>query len=110
MTKSQERAIARIKRMCEDTLFFGGPDEYEFKRWDIDENEYFVSLFFETGMKGDEGTLAVLCRNRAHLFIYPRGRVMYPMHHTCKNGKHKHWTRQFKWGSILTPVLDQRIR
>jgi len=110
MTKSQERAIARIKRMCEDTLFYGGPEEYEFKKWDVDENEYFVSLVFETGMKGDEYTMAeVFCRNRAQLFIYPRGRVIYPMTRHLKNGTFKCWTRQFKWDSILTPVLDQKI-
>ena len=103
MTKSQERAIARIERLVQKELY---NDEYEIKEWDVHENEYFVSLVVETGRKNDEGTLAsIICRDRAHLFIGKRGGITYPV--TTKKGKQV--CRQFKGYSILQAVCDQRI-
>ena len=103
MTKAQERAIERIKRQAKRDLFFG--EEYEFKIFEVTENEYFVSVVLEVGMIGDEGTLAALiCRDHCHLFVGKRGGIRYPYH-----GR-KGWTyRRFTGGSMLTPVIDQRI-
>ena len=103
MTKAQEQAIKKIRKLAEDHLY---SDSYEIKEWDIKENEYFVSVVVETGMKNDEGTLAsILCRDRAHLFIGKRGGITYPV---TKNGKQVR--RRFKGYSILQAVVDQRIR
>ena len=103
MTKAQENAIERIKRLA---LNEHGKyaDEYEIKEWEVDENEYFVSLVVETGLKGDEGTMAAIFgRDRAHLFIGKKGGITYPV---SKNGKH--YTKRFKGYSILQAVVDQR--
>ena len=105
MTRSQEQAISKIERMVrkEGAAMFR---EYEIKEWEVHENEYFVSLIFEIGNKGDEGTLAqYICRDRAQLFIGPKGGIRYPM---TKNGKYIE--RRFEGYSILQAVCDQRIR
>jgi len=108
MTRQQEAALNRIKLKCQSTLFFS--ENYEFKKWEVKDYQSFVSLVFETGMKGDEGTMAaIFARDRAHLFIGPRGGVTYPVHKALKNGKHRHSERRWDWVSILTPVIDQRI-
>lgn len=110
MTRQQERMLERIKRKCEDSLFFGGPEKYEFKQWEVKDYRSFVSLVFETGRKGDEGTMAaIFARDRAHLFIGPRGGVTYPVSRKLKNGEYRHSERRWNGVSILTPVIDQRI-
>ena len=102
MTKSQEKAIERIKRLVEKDFY---SDNYEIKEWEIHENEYFVSLYVEYGLKNDEGTLAsIIARDKAHLFIGKRGGITYPV--TTKDKKHI--TRRFEGYSILQAVCDQR--
>ena len=102
MTKAQENAIARIKRMAEQTLCYS--EDYEFKEWEVKENEYFVSVLLETGLKNDEGTWAsIIARDRAHLFVGKRGGITYPV---SKNGKH--YTKSLNGHTILTVVIDQR--
>lgn len=106
MTRAQEKALERIKALVERELY---DDRYEIKRWDVDENEYFVSLVVEYGMKGDEGTRArYTCRDRAHLFIGKRGGVTYPVTKQLKNGEWKLYTKRFKGYSILQAVVDQQ--
>ena len=53
MTAAQERALKRIQKLVENEFY---SDDYEIKEWDVKENEYFVSLVVEYGMKNDEGT------------------------------------------------------
>ena len=102
MTKAQENAVARIKRLAEQTLFFS--EDYEFKAWEVKEYESFVSVLLETGLKGDEGTWAsIIARDRAHLFIGKRGGITYPV---SKNKRH--YTKSFNGHTILTVVIDQR--
>lgn len=102
MTKAQEKAIAKVRKLVESELY---SDEYEIKEWEISENKYFVSLVVEYGMKNDEGTLAsLIARDRAHLFIGTRGGIRYPV--SKKNGDFV--LRQFKGYSILQAVCDQR--
>ena len=99
MTKSQEKAIERIRKLVEADLH----DWRDIKRWEVKEYEFFVSVYVEYGCKGDEGTLAeVLCRNKAHLFVGKRGGITYPIY---KN--HKQITRRFEGYSILQAVVDQ---
>lgn len=101
MTKSQEKAIEKIRKLGEE-LFYGGADEYEFKEFDIQElNNGTISLVVETGMKNDEGTLAALfTRDRAHLFIGKKGGITYYDKNCIK--------KVFKGYSLLQAVLDQR--
>lgn len=102
MTKAQEIAIERIRKAAENMHGKKYADEYEFKKWEIIENEYFVSLVLEVGRKNDEGTMAaVLCRDHIHLFIGKRGGITYPV---SKNGKH--YTKRFS--TLLTAAIDQR--
>lgn len=108
MTRSQEKAIARIRALAEKHAE-GCFREGELKKWKIDENEYFVAVYVEIGMKNDEGTLAeVFCRDAAHLFVGKRGGITYPVSKTYKNGKYKHYTKKFEGYSILQAVVDQR--
>lgn len=100
MTKSQEKAIERIRKLVESELY----DWREIKKWEVEEREYFVSVYVEYGCKDDEGTMAeLLCRNDAHLFVGKRGGITYPVY---KDGKQVR--RQFKGYSILQAVVDQR--
>lgn len=103
MTNTQKKTIERIKKMAEQTFYV--KDKYEIKTVEIDENEYFVSLYIETGLIGDEGTLAsVFGRDGAHFFIGKRGGITYP---TYKNGKTI--TKRFeRFDSFLTVVCAQR--
>lgn len=104
MTAAQEKAIARIRRKAESGLFHGGPEKYEFKKWEVEDCGSFISVVLEVGMKEDEGTMAeLLCRDRAHLFIGRGGGITYPMY-TKRSGS---FTRRWNGVSILTPVIDQ---
>lgn len=108
MTKSQERALNKIKRLAEKWANEGFKDG-ELKEWNVEEDEYFVSVIVEIGGKNDEGTWAeAVCRDRAQLFIGKCGGVTYPVHKRLKNGTFKHYTKTFKGYSILQAVVDQR--
>lgn len=102
MTKVQEKAIEDVRNLVNRELY---SDKYEIKRWEVNDGEYFVSLFVEYGLKEDEGTYAeIFARDNAHLFIGKKGGITYPVH---KNGKYI--KRRFKGYSILQAVCDQRI-
>ena len=102
MTKSQEKALKKIRKLVEEEFY---SDRCEIKEWTVKENEYFVSLVVEYGLKNDEGTMAeVYARDRAHLFIGKRGGITYPVNK--KNGDMV--CRRFKGYSILQAVCDQR--
>ena len=104
MTTAQEKAVARIRRKAERDLFHGGPDRYEFKKWEVEDCGSFISVVLEVGMKEDEGTLAaIFCRDHAQLFVGKNGGITYPMH-TKRNGC---FTRRWDGVTILTPVIDQ---
>lgn len=101
MTNSQKKAIKRIENLTKEILW---NDKFEIKLWEVEENEYFVNLVVETGMKGDEGTMAaIFARDRAQLFIGKRGGITYPV---SKNGRH--YTKVFGGYSLLQAVCDQR--
>ena len=75
MTKAQLATIQKIKKDIPQFDFYES-DNYEIKRFETEEFQYFVSLTVETGMKGDDGTLAsVFCRKHRHGFIGKRGGV-----------------------------------
>ena len=102
MTKAQEIAVAKLRKMAE-SMHGHCSDSYEVKEWEVEENEYFVSLYFSVGIKGDEGTLAaVIGRDSCHLFIGKRGGVTYPV---TKNGKN--YTKRFT-GRLFGVSIDQR--
>ena len=52
-TKLQDKAINNIKRLAEN-LYSYHADKYEIKRFETRENEYFVDVIVEVGMKEDE--------------------------------------------------------
>ena len=106
MTKAQERAIRFLKIQAESTLFFGAPDKHEFKKFEVTESDFGpVFLTIETGLKGDEGTLAeVYARDWCHLVIGKKGGITW---YRTKNGKtvERFWCEHH---SILQAVIDQR--
>ena len=103
MTQAQERAVQRVKRMAENSLFHGGPEKYEFKQFEVTDHEWgTVSVALETGMKGDEGTLAaIFARDYCHIFIGPRGAI-YWYDKKCVE------KRLAKERTILAAVIQQR--
>ena len=108
MTKSQEKALADIRRLVERD--FPNKDRYEIKKWEINDYETFCSLVVEYGLIGDEGTMAeIFGRDRAHLYIGRKGTITYPVHKQLKNGKFKWYTKDFRGYSILQAVCDQWI-
>ena len=75
MTNAQLATIQRIKKDIPYFDFYGS-DNYEIKKFETKEFQYFVSLTIETGLKDDEGTMAaLLCRKHRHGFIGKRGGV-----------------------------------
>ena len=78
MTRAQETTIEKIKKEIPRFDFYNS-DEYEIKKFKVEENEYFVSVYFVTGRKDDEGTMAeVLCRKYRHAFIGKNGGLRVP--------------------------------
>lgn len=78
MTKKQERTIERIKKEIPYFDFYSS-DNYEIKKFEVKEYETFVSVYFVTGRKGDEGTMAeVICRKYRHAFIGKNGGITVP--------------------------------
>lgn len=102
MTKAQEYAIDRIRRLVERHC--KGVD-LEVKQFEIDDCDYFISVSVVYGLPNDDGTLAqLLCRDRAHLFVGKRGGITYPVF--GKRGGYRRKT--FHGYSILEAVVDQR--
>lgn len=110
MTKSQERAIEQLKTRVKKDLFFGDENKYEIKTWEVTENEYFVSVVFETGLIGDEGTAAaIFARDRGQVFIGKCGGITYPITKTLKNGEFKFYCKTLsKRQTVLSVVVDQK--
>ena len=76
MTKTQEQVLARIRREVERQLFYS--ENYEIKDWQVNESEYTVGVFFEVGLKNDEGTLAQFyARDKGQVFIGKKGGLTY---------------------------------
>ena len=112
MTAKQEAAVARIRRMAERDLIYDA-ERREFKEWEVIDHtaEYpCVEVRLETGLKGDEGTMAaVICRDRAQLFIGPRGGITYYKNMRDKEGNYKGISkRDLGCHCILQAVIDQR--
>lgn len=78
MTRAQELTIEKIKKEIPRFDFYSNDDEYEIKQFEVEENEYFVSVYFVTGRKNDEGTMAVFFRKYRHAFIGKNGGIRVP--------------------------------
>lgn len=101
MTNTQETVIKRIRNAIEN-MHGAYSDSYEIKEWTIDDREFFVNLYFEVGLKNDEGTMAALtARDCGQIFIGKRGGISYPVY---KNGKS--YTKRFT--SLHGVIYDQR--
>jgi len=103
MTKSQEKTIERIKESIKKHLFYG--DNFEIKKFEVKETDFGkVSLYFETGMIGDEGTYGeIYGRDRAFLFIGEKGQVYY----FNRKGTKKVLRRYGVDYIVITAVCDQ---
>lgn len=100
MTQAQERSIKRIRRLVDadcKTL------HEEVKKFEVEDYERFVSVYVVMGFENDEGTVAYLARDYAHLFIGKRGGVRFPV-----RGRNGQYCVPFKWYSILQAVCRQR--
>ena len=101
MTKAQEKTVGRIKAMMEQDFIYD-KERYEIKEFEVKENDYFVSVVGEVGLKGDEGTLAqIFVRERFHLFIGKKGGITY----YNRKGTRKHLK---KCQGLLTISIEQR--
>ena len=98
--------MSEIRKGVMDTFDYSrGKGKFEIKRFEVEENKWFVSVVAEVGYVGDEGTLAeIFARDRVQLFIGKRGGMTYPV---FKNGKYS--TRRFKKGRYMKVHLDQSI-
>lgn len=78
MTNSQIKKLVEVLHKSEVFNYENG--SYEIKEYKVHENEFFVNVILEVGMKNDEGTYAsIVCRDRVQLFIYKKGRIEYPI-------------------------------
>ena len=101
MTSKQENAIERLRKL---TLADCETLREEIKKFEVEDFEYFVSVYIVMGYENDEGTFAALARDHAHLFIGKRGGVRFPVR--SKTGKQ--YCLPFKWYSVLQAVCRQR--
>ena len=91
MTSKQEKMVNQIKK---DIIRYDFHDsskkdftlensKYEFKTFEVKDNDGIVSVYSVVGLKNDEGTMAAcVCRTYRHIFIGKRGGV-----HTYENRK-----------------------
>ena len=79
ISSQQKYKLENIRDTVLNTLYGSTKEDYEIKRFDIrvselTKNTNQVSVVVETGLKGDEGTLAQsLARERAMIFIGKNG-------------------------------------
>ena len=74
MTKYQKIMVERIKRYIEKHDLFNNDPKYEFKEFNVKETDSGIVIVYSVaGLKNDEGTMAVFCRRRRHIFIGVRG-------------------------------------
>ena len=100
MTKAQENAIARIRKLVDEECGI----RYEIKQWEVEDYEHFISVYVVYGMPNDEGTMAaIFARDHAHLYVGKRGGISFPVH--GKRGGH--YCLPFHGYSILEAVVKQ---
>ena len=84
MTNAQKKAIKYLRREVTRLHSYGEDTKYEFKKFEVEEFTWAVSVVTEFGMVDDEGTMAAhLCRDYRHFFIGKRGGIK------LMNGKKK---------------------
>lgn len=103
ISKMQKSRLESIRSSVLDTLYGSTKDSYEIKEFDVRvsesevrKNTKFVSVSIETGLKGDEGTLASsLARNRALIFIGKNGGMKHAQWGSTKNKTTKYLYQAF---------------
>ena len=108
MTKYQERRVAQIEEIMMNLV--GHPETKEVKEKSVVElsDTGVVSMIIEVGAIGDEGTLAaVFCRQRAHIFIGPKGGC-YTYSNSRKDKKQLITYTDSPMGVCWRCVLDSR--
>lgn len=92
MTSTQKRKVELIRRdawqACE--MLTTDKVQYEIKKFEVEENEYFVSVFAEIGIVDDESNpLLQYCgRSHVHIFVGKRGGMKCPVGKIYKNGNY----------------------
>ena len=105
MTTSQIKAIDYLREKTRKDLLF--TDAFEIKKFEIEECTYFVSVYIETGLIGDEHTAAaIVARDTAHIFVGKRGGLTYPVWNRDKKTTER---KTFHKITLLEVVCDQRI-
>lgn len=102
MTDAQAIALCRILKGLETFSMSAG--RYEIKQYEVEDCGFFLSVYAVVGMKGDEGTMAIICRDRVHLFVGKRGGITYPV--SGRGGKHV--TRNLSHKTMLSVAIEQR--
>ena len=75
MTKAQEIVIRKIEKELPRFDFYNS-ENYEIKKFEIKETDYGpVWVSITTGLKGDKGTYAMLCRKHRFFQIGKRGGI-----------------------------------
>lgn len=78
MTDKQYKKIEQIKKMIPRFDFYGAPEKYEVKKWEVEELGVngIICVVLVTGLIGDEGTMAsLLCRKHRQFFVGARGGI-----------------------------------
>lgn len=91
MTDAQKRRVNQIRREAE--TFFKG--SYEIKEFEVNENEFFVSVYVSIGVIGENIYHKLILRINAHIFIGPRGGMTIPVSRKLKNGEYKHYYKPY---------------
>lgn len=94
MTKAQEKMVNRIRNDAETMHNNGG---YEIKQWEVKDNEWgTVSIYFEIGLIGDEGTMAeYIGRDSLQIFIGPKGGTKIPCYTRKKDGSFRNFYEKY---------------
>lgn len=76
MNKKQSKVIELLKEAILKNNTYDQNNPAEIKKCEINDGEFFVSLFITVGRPNDEGTMAeILCRESRQIFIGKRGGV-----------------------------------
>ena len=75
VTPKQKLQLEKIRRIAVEVNHGRSQvDNYEIKQFDVRVSDYTTSVVIETGLKGDEGTMAsIIARDRAMIFIGKNG-------------------------------------
>ena len=94
MARAQENMVNRIRKDAETMHSNGG---YEIKQWEVKDNEWgTVTIYFEIGLVGDEGTMAeYIGRDSLQICIGPKGGTKIPCYTRKKDGSFRNFYKKY---------------